>query len=225
MQVVENLFVDVAKMLAFAQVVEVDFVDFVDHLAHQLAGFHVVVGILEHGANHASPVAGASGHLKSLQGREQVVVNEGEQFLAGDALGIGRPGTPLVALGNRRGVAGPHQLQFLVLIVDDLEKEHPAKLTDALGIAIDAGVLAHDVLDGFDEGADGHGLSNLPIESGLKVVDGRHKTFVSAKGVDQLNRGAEFVKRRGMRSTLGSSRLSTPSSAYLASSASSTARA
>ena len=43
---------------------------------------------------------------------------------------------------------------------------------DSLGIAIDAGVLAHDVLDGFDEGADRHGLSDLPIESGLKVVDG-----------------------------------------------------
>ena len=30
---------------------------------------------------------------------------------------------------------------------------------DALGVAIDAAVLAHDVLDGFDGGANGHGLS------------------------------------------------------------------
>jgi hypothetical protein len=31
-------------------------------------------------------------------------------------------------------------------------------LADALRVTIHAGVLAHDVLDGFDEGADGHGL-------------------------------------------------------------------
>ena len=40
-----------------------------------------------------------------------------------------------------------HQSQFLVLIVDDLQEEHPAQLANALGIAVDAGVLAHDVLD------------------------------------------------------------------------------
>jgi hypothetical protein len=42
------------------------------------------------------------------------------------------------------------------LIADDLEKEHPAQLADALGVAIDAHVLAHDVLNGFDGGADDH---------------------------------------------------------------------
>ena len=48
LQVIEDLFVDVTEMLTFAQVVEVDLVDLVDHLTHQLAGFHVIVGILEH---------------------------------------------------------------------------------------------------------------------------------------------------------------------------------
>jgi hypothetical protein len=37
-------------------------------------------------------------------------------------------------------------------LVEDLEEEHPAELADALGVAVDAGVLAHDVLDGLDEG-------------------------------------------------------------------------
>jgi hypothetical protein len=54
-----------------------------------------------------------------------------------------------------------HQFEFLVLVVDDLEEEHPAELADALGVAIDADVLAHDVLDGFDGGADGHGLGGF----------------------------------------------------------------
>ena len=77
--------------------------------------------------------------------------------------------------GNGRAVAVLHQLQLLVLVVDDLEEEHPAELRDALGIAIDAGVLAHDVLNGFDGVANGHGLSCLLVEGGLKFVDGEHR--------------------------------------------------
>lgn len=78
------------------------------------------------------------------------------ETVGGYALGIRRPGAPLVRRRDRGGVIIPHQLQFLVLVVDNLEEEHPAQLANALSVAIDAGVLAHDVLDGFDEGADGH---------------------------------------------------------------------
>ena len=102
LQVVEDLFVDVAEMPAFAQVVEVDLVDPVDHLAHQLAGFHVVVGILEHAPHDAAAVAGATGDLKRFQGREQAVVDEGEQGFAGDPFGVRRPGAPLELLRDRR---------------------------------------------------------------------------------------------------------------------------
>ena len=75
-------------------------------------------------------------------------------------------------LRDRRAVIVLHQLELLVLVVDDLEEEHPAELGDALGVAIDAGVLAHDVLDGFDGVADGHGLGGFLIEGGLQFVDG-----------------------------------------------------
>ena len=122
MQVIEDLFVDVAEMLPFAQVVEVDLVDLVDHLTHQLAGFHVVIGILEYAAHDTAAVAGPAGHRKSFQSREQIVVDEGEQFFAGDTLGVRRPGAPLELPWNRRRVIILHQFQFLVLIVDDLEK-------------------------------------------------------------------------------------------------------
>ena len=57
--------------------------------------------------------------------------------------------------------------QLLILVVDDLEEEHPAQLTDALSIAVDPGILAHDVLDGLDESANRHGSSGLLIEGGL----------------------------------------------------------
>jgi hypothetical protein len=45
-----------------------------------------------------------------------------------------------------------HQLELGFLVVEDLEEEQPAKLRQTLCVAIDAGVLAQDVLDGFDEG-------------------------------------------------------------------------
>ena len=57
LQVVEELLVDVAEVLAFGEVVEVDAVDLVDDLAHQLAGLHVVVGILEDAADDTAAVA------------------------------------------------------------------------------------------------------------------------------------------------------------------------
>ena len=57
LQVVEDLLVDVAEMLALGEVVEIDLVDLVDDLPHELAGLHVVVGVLEHIADHAAAVA------------------------------------------------------------------------------------------------------------------------------------------------------------------------
>ena len=51
-------------------------------------------------------------------------------------------------------VALLHHFQFLILVVDDFQEEHPAELGDALSIAIYAAVLAHDILNGFDGGSD-----------------------------------------------------------------------
>jgi len=44
-------------------------------------------------------------------------------------------------------------------VSEDLEEQHPAELADPLGVAVHAGVLAHDVLDGLDGGRKGHGRS------------------------------------------------------------------
>ena len=78
LQIVEDLLVDVAEMLALGQIVEIDLVDLVDDLPHQLAGLHVVVGVLEHvraprgGGRRAWPVS-----CRFLQRREQLAVDEG----------------------------------------------------------------------------------------------------------------------------------------------------
>ena len=47
LEIVQDLLVDVAEVLAFGEVVEVDAVDLVDDLAHELAGLHIVVGVFE----------------------------------------------------------------------------------------------------------------------------------------------------------------------------------
>ena len=154
LQVIQDLLVDVAEVLAFGQVVEVDTVDLVDDLPHQLAGLHVVVGILEHVAHDVG--AGAAAGRKLLELREEIAVDKVEERLAGDAFRVGGPVAPLQVGGDGRAVVVAECFQFLVLIVDDLEEEHPAKLTDALGVPVDAHILAHDVLNGFDESADGH---------------------------------------------------------------------
>ena len=144
---------------------------------------------------------------------KEFVVDEGEQRVAGDALGVGGPGAPLELLRDRRAVVVLHQLQFLVLVVDDLEEEHPAELGDALGVAIDADVLAHDVLDGFDGVADGHGLGGFLVEGGLQFVDGRSK---SARPPNCLmsSSGVPIASKGGICRICGSSRLVTPSSWY-----------
>ena len=56
-------------------------------------------------------------------------------LLAGDAFGIGSPASPLVLFWNGRAAAVFQKFQFLVPIVNDFQIKHPAKLTDALGIA------------------------------------------------------------------------------------------
>ena len=73
------------------------------------------------------------------------------QHVAGDAFRVSRPIAPLQTFGDGRAVVVLHHLKLLVLVGDDLEKEHPAKLGKTLRIAIDADILAHDVLNGFDD--------------------------------------------------------------------------
>ena len=134
-------------MLALGEVIEVHFVNFVNDLPHQLARLHVVVGVLEYVAYHTAAVALLARQGEFLQLRKKLGVDEREKLFAGDALGIGSPAAPAKFRRDGRMIAILHQVELLVLVVDDFEEKHPAQLRDSLGIAIDAGVLAHDVLN------------------------------------------------------------------------------
>ncbi len=159
LQVAQDLFVEVAEEVTVLRLVEVDAGDDpVDHLAHQVAGLHVVVGILEDTADDEAAPVGMC-RLQVLEGGEEPDVDEVEQLVAGHALGVGRPVAPAQRLGDRRAVVAIVRFEQLVLgflVVVDLEEEHPDELADALRVAIDADILAHDVLDGFDGGGEGH---------------------------------------------------------------------
>ena len=146
-----------------------------------------------------------------LERGKELVVDEGEQRLAGDAFGVGGPGAPVEVLRERRAVVVLHQFEFLVLVVDDLEEEHPAELGDALGVAVDADVLAHDVLDGFDGVANRHGLGSFLIERGLGVRGRPARSRRRPPNVfDEFDGRADGVERRNLSGSAGSSRLVTP---------------
>ena len=99
-------------------------------------------------------------------------------------------------LRQRRLVVVAEELQLLLAVVEDLEEEHPAELLEALRIAVGAGVLAHDVLNGFDEIGDvGHGSGCFLIECGFEFADGGEVLCLAAEEFDDLDRRAERGER------------------------------
>lgn len=81
-------------------------------------------------------------------------VNEIAEGVAGHALRIGGPGTPAEMLRKRRLVVVFKVFDFRFAIVVDFKEKHPDELADALRVAVDTDVLAHDVLNGLNGSAD-----------------------------------------------------------------------
>jgi hypothetical protein len=69
---------------------------------------------------------------------------------------------PAQVFGHGALVVVAGEFEFFFQRVKHLEEQQPGELADALGVAIHARVLAHDVLDGFDDGGEvGHGTRDL----------------------------------------------------------------
>ena len=156
LQVAQDLLVEVAEEVPILQRVEVDAVDLVDHLADQRARLHVIVRVDEDVAHDKAPRVVARPQRQLFQAGEQLVVDERQQLVAGHPLVVGRPGAPAQPFGDGRDIARA-DLVLLLFVVENLQEQHPDELRDALRVAVHARVLAHDVLDGFDQGGDGHG--------------------------------------------------------------------
>jgi hypothetical protein len=85
------------------------------------------------------------------------MVDEEDEFLAGDTLGVSGPVPPLEFLGDDGLVAVADEFEFLVFVVENFQEEEPSELLQSLGIAGDTAILPHDVPDIFDDRGDvGH---------------------------------------------------------------------
>ena len=115
-----------------------------------MAAFHVVVGVFKHAAHDKAARAAHGVGAQAFEGGEELVIHKIKQLVAGDAFGIRRPVAPAHLVRNRAGVGVAREFKLFFEGIKHFEKQQPGELTDALGVAIDAAVLAHDVLNGFD---------------------------------------------------------------------------
>jgi len=159
LKVLKDLLIEIAKHVAVLTAGEVHLRQLVDHLAHQVTGFHIVVGIFKDGADDGGAGIAIHPYGEVFQGAEEIIVDEVEKLVPGHSFRVRCPVPPAEAVGDRRGVIVLQDFQLLFLIVKDLEEEHPSELADPLGVSIHAHVFAHDVLNGLDGGADAHGRS------------------------------------------------------------------
>ena len=115
LQVLEDLLVDVAEEVAVVGAVEVDLVDLVDHLPD--AGCRSSCSCRHPRTptrtTRPRPLVPAFS-VQLLEGREQLVVDEVEQLVAGDAFGVGGPVAPAQLLRDRRLVVVVEQFQLLL---------------------------------------------------------------------------------------------------------------
>ena len=150
--------VNLAEGMGIDVVGQVDGINFVENHAQEGAVLHVVVGFLEGLADDGLAARGLCGDGEGLERGEEVAVDEVEEGLAGEGfLGVGGPVAPTEALRDDGAVVVVKELPFILFGVVDFEEENPGELLDALGVAGDAGVVAHDVAETFDKsGGDGH---------------------------------------------------------------------
>ena len=138
---------------------EVDAVDLVDDVAQQVAALHAVVDALEDGGDHVAPVAAVRA-LQSGAGRRTgpgpravgpdrfVVVDERDQLVAGDAVLLRRPIAPAVRRLDGGAEVSPLSVRLLLAqllqVVEELEEHDPGEHRQAVEVAVQPLVLAHD---------------------------------------------------------------------------------
>ena len=131
---------------------KIDLINDIDNLAKQDAVLHVVIVVLEGCADddlaHGCILIDCDG----FEGREQFSVHEVQKRIAGERLAVlvvDGPIAPAQLLRNDGCVIFVVKLPDLFLGIIHLQKENPNHLLDALGIAVDACVIPHDVLQSF----------------------------------------------------------------------------
>jgi len=152
LQAAEDRFVNLAEGVAVLVLLKVYLVNGIDNLAEQDTVLHVVVVVLEGGADNDLAHGGILIDFDGFEGREQLSVHEVQKCITGERLAVlmvDGPIPPTQFLWDDGGVILVVKLPDLLLGIIHLQKENPDHLLDALGVTVDAGIVTHDVLQSF----------------------------------------------------------------------------
>ena len=161
LQFFQDGLVNLPEGVALLIVGKIQLVDDIEHLPQQHAVLHILVGVGK-GGLHDGLLDGrlrrdrdamdhdfsvAIGDVPALEHREQGVVDEIQERVAGQALAglVVGPVAPAAGLRDDGDIVVFIKFPVLLLGVIDFQKQHPRDLLDALGIAVDTRVVAHDV--------------------------------------------------------------------------------
>lgn len=139
-------------------------VELVDDIAQKVTTDHAVLHALKHSRNHLAPVI-TVGTRQRAQVTEQaraflrtgqrglLIVNEGEQFVAGNAIGLRRPIAPAVRRFDGGLELFPGELGLALAlnfqVVQKFQEHDPGEHRQPVKVAIEPLVFAHDVARGF----------------------------------------------------------------------------
>jgi len=133
--------------------IEIDSINEVDNIAQEKAREETIERFFEH-FRDGLPFVRAVQHA---QFRQEIIAHElDEVFARAPLVLIRRPIAPAITLGDNRfvGLTAHHRVLFAAQfeIVIGFEKEHPGKLRQAVEVAVQSRVLAHNVACGFNDG-------------------------------------------------------------------------
>ena len=168
----EHGLVEMAQGVDFLAGGEVDAVDFIDDIPEQVAADHAVEDAAEDPGDDIPTVAAVAaletpeigeeaGAFGAVRAHGFVLVDEGDEFITGDAVLLGGPIPP--AIGRFEGGAetfpGHDGLGFPLPfhVVQELEEHDPGEHGQAVQVAVEALVLAHEVPGRFDDAGQGLG--------------------------------------------------------------------
>ena len=188
----EHGFVERAERVQLVAGGEMDAVELVDDVAQQVAADHAVLHAAKHGGDDIAPVV-AVGTGQRAQIAEQarallavgpggfLVVDEGEQFVAGDAIGLGRPIAPAIrrfdgGLELFRGELGL-ALALKFQVIEEFQEHDPGEHRQPVKVAIQPLVLAHDVARGLDKRLRSRRCYHVRFtrHTTRSVIDSRHR--------------------------------------------------
>jgi hypothetical protein len=144
----------------------VDAIDLVDHILEQIPRLHAACDAAEDVGHHLPPaipirslkaphVGDEPGSPGSIRKVRLILVDEFQEVGPAEPVLLGRPVSPAVGGLDDRAVLLPLHLGTVfpddLVIVEELQEEHPGQERQPIQVAVEPLVLPHDVAGGLDE--------------------------------------------------------------------------